>query len=74
MIESKIKPTLDGDQLILHWQEKNGPPVTPPLRKGFGSRMLERGLPHELGGTVNLDYRPAGIDCSIEIPLGSHVG
>lgn len=74
LIESKIKPTPDGDQLILHWQEKDGPPVTPPLRKGFGSRMLERGLPHELGGKVNLDYRLAGIDCSIEIPLGSRVG
>ncbi len=37
-----------GDRLILHWQEKDGPSVTPPTRKGFGTRVIERGLPHEL--------------------------
>jgi PAS domain S-box-containing protein len=51
-----IEPTPEGDHLILCWQEKDGPPVTLPTRKGFGSRVLERGLPHELGGSVQLDY------------------
>ena len=47
----------EGNRLILRWQEKDGPPVTPPSRKGFGSRVIERGLAHELEGTVHLDYR-----------------
>jgi two-component sensor histidine kinase len=56
-----IEPRPEGDRLILCWQEKDGPPVTPPTRKGFGSRVIERGLPHELQGTVTLDYRGDGM-------------
>lgn len=63
-----IEPTSEGDRLILHWQEKNGPAVTPPAQKGFGSRVIERGLPHELGGEVRLDYRTQGLECTINIP------
>ena len=58
----------DGRWLSLHWREKDGPIVTPPTRKGFGSRVIEQGLAHELGGTVELDYRPGGIVCTIDIP------
>jgi PAS domain S-box-containing protein len=64
-----IEPVPEGDRLILHWQEKDGPPVTPPTRKGFGSRVIERGLPHELGGEVSLDYRANGLVCTINIPV-----
>ena len=63
-----IEPRPEGDRLILRWQEKDGPPVTPPTRKGFGSRVIERGLPHELEGTVNLDYQVDGVVCTINIP------
>jgi two-component sensor histidine kinase len=51
-----IVPTPEGDRLILHWQEKGGPSVTPPSRKGFGSQVIERGLGHELHGSAHLDY------------------
>jgi PAS domain S-box-containing protein len=68
MIAWTIEPTPQGDRLILQWQEKNGPLVTPPSRRGFGSRVIERGLAHELGGMVNLDYRADGVVCTINIP------
>ena len=58
----------DGRWLSLSWREKDGPPVTPPSRKGFGSRVLERGLAHELDGKVDLDYRPDGVVCTIDMP------
>jgi two-component sensor histidine kinase len=58
-----------GKRLLLSWTEKGGPPVTPPAHKGFGSRVLERGLAHELEGTVHLDYRPDGLVCMMDIPL-----
>jgi PAS domain S-box-containing protein len=58
-----------GERLLLSWTEKGGPPVTPPAHKGFGSRVLERGLAHELEGTVRLDYRPDGLVCTMDIPL-----
>ena len=73
LIEWKLEPAPEGRRLILHWQEKGGPPVTPPSRKGFGSRVIEQGLTHELKGEVHLDYRPAGLLCtmSIAVPLGA---
>ena len=59
----------DGDRwLCLNWTEKDGPPVVPPTRKGFGSRVIEQGLPHELNGKVAIDYAPAGIVCTIFVP------
>jgi PAS domain S-box-containing protein len=60
-----------GKRLLLNWTEKGGPQVTPPAHRGFGSRVLERGLAHELEGAVHLDYRPEGLVCTMEIPLPS---
>lgn len=60
--------TLEGDRLILRWQEKDGPPVSPPSRRGFGSRVIERGLAHELKGFVHLDYRADGVICTMDFP------
>lgn len=58
----------DGRWLYLHWRETGGPPVTMPERKGFGSRLIEQGLAHELGGKMKLDYLPEGIVCTIFVP------
>jgi PAS domain S-box-containing protein len=55
--------------LTLCWQEQDGPPVTPPTRRGFGSRMIERGLAAELGGGVQILFEPAGVVCTVGIPL-----
>ena len=55
--------------LRLCWIEKGGPAVSTPSRKGFGSRLLQRGLAHEFGKVVQ-DYRPEGLVCTIDLPLG----
>ncbi len=60
--------TLDGRFRLL-WRESGGPAVRPPSRTGFGSRMIERGLSSELRGEVRIDYRPAGVVCTIDSPL-----
>ena len=57
-----------GSHLVLKWQETGGPLVKPPSHKGFGSSVIERGLTHELGAEVGLDYRPEGVVCTIDIP------
>jgi PAS domain S-box-containing protein len=69
LIEWTMETTPAGQGLLLHWKEKDGPPVTPPAHKGFGSRVIERGLAHELEGTIHLDYRPDGLVCTMDIPL-----
>jgi two-component sensor histidine kinase len=48
--------------------------VTPPSRRGFGSRLLEQGLPRELGGGVDLRFLPEGLRCAIRLPLSAKVG
>lgn len=55
--------------LSLVWTETGGPATREPTHKGFGSRLIERGLTRELGGTVSLDYQPAGLICSFSVPL-----
>ncbi|HEY8572421.1 sensor histidine kinase [Phenylobacterium sp.] len=58
----------DGE-LELTWREHGGPPVTPPERTGFGSRLLARGLAAELGGQVELRFEPGGVQCFIRARL-----
>jgi PAS domain S-box-containing protein len=69
LISWTIERSPEGNRLTLRWQEKDGPPVTPPSRKGFGSRVIERGLAHELEGTVDLDYRTDGVVCTVNFPV-----
>jgi len=52
-------------RLELEWRETGGPPVTPPLRRGFGSRLIERSLSRELHGEVTLDFEPSGLVCRV---------
>jgi PAS domain S-box-containing protein len=59
----------DLNLLSLQWQEKEGPPVTPPTRKGFGTRLIERSLALELGGEVNIAYEPSGVVCTLATPM-----
>jgi two-component sensor histidine kinase len=58
-----------GRVLELNWREAGGPPVTPPARRGFGSRLLERGLASELNGKVVVEYRPEGLACAMRARL-----
>jgi len=64
-----VKWTLEGDVLRLIWTESDGPPVAPPARRGFGVRLLERGLAAELSGGVELTYDAAGLVCQMALPL-----
>lgn len=53
----------------LRWLEQGGPPAHAPARRGFGSRLIEYGLARDLGGTVDLSFKPAGVECTIEAPI-----
>lgn len=62
--------TTDGERrLHLRWEEAGGPRIEAPRQRGFGSRLLERALSHELGAQVELVFEPAGVRCDIEAPL-----
>jgi PAS domain S-box-containing protein len=60
-----------ADRVQLRWIERDGPVVQPPASSGFGTRLLERGLAHQLRADVKLAYPPAGLVCDIEFPLST---
>jgi len=49
----------------LVWRESGGPPVMPPVRRGFGTRMIERVLAVDFEGKVELVYKPEGLVCTL---------
>ncbi|WP_232627826.1 HWE histidine kinase domain-containing protein [Methylobacterium sp. Leaf118] len=55
--------------LRMRWEEFDGPPVEKPARIGFGTRMIERVLSAELGGSAAIEYRPRGLVFTVEAPL-----
>ncbi|MDI6623537.1 MAG: HWE histidine kinase domain-containing protein [Brevundimonas sp.] len=61
-------------RLELVWREIGGPPVAPPDRKGFGSRLIERNVRHDLAGEVELDYAGDGFTATFSIPLDKEQG
>lgn len=50
------------------WQETGGPPVTQPLRKGFGAMVIERFIAVTFGGHVESLFLPEGFCWTLEIP------
>lgn len=68
-----LRWTLDdaptGPRFCLLWKELGGPPVSAPAPRGFGSRVIERSITKDLGGAVQIDYDPAGLQCRAEFSL-----
>lgn len=73
-IEWSIEARPQGDVFLFSWTEHDGPPVTPPERTGFGTRMIERVLAAELSGKVDLRFPPAGLVCTVECAVSSILG
>ena len=57
----------DGD-LVITWREKDGPPVRPPSRKGFGSTIIDRSVPYDLGGEAEIAFPVTGVVATFRIP------
>jgi light-regulated signal transduction histidine kinase (bacteriophytochrome) len=57
----------EGD-LLIDWQERGGPPVKPPTRKGFGSTIIDRSIPYDLGGEAGIEYLSDGVRAAFRIP------
>jgi PAS domain S-box-containing protein len=61
--------TSEVPRLFLRWEERGGPEVVPPSRRGFGSRLIERSLAQDLGGEVKIVFAPTGVVCTVDAPL-----
>jgi len=59
----------DDGAFMLTWREIGGPSAPVSDRKGFGSRLILRVLPMELGGTTRIDYGVAGFVFTLDTTL-----
>jgi PAS domain S-box-containing protein len=57
-----------GNRLFVRWVETGGPAVTPPLRKGFGTRVMTR-ICEQLNGELKFDWCADGLICDIVIDI-----
>jgi two-component sensor histidine kinase len=55
--------------LVLVWRENDGPPVSAPKARSFGSRLIESALPQQLGGSGKLDFSASGVTFTLTLPL-----
>ncbi|MCP1169225.1 sensor histidine kinase, partial [Limimaricola sp. ASW11-118] len=55
-------------RLSLHWRERGGPPVVPPTRRGFGTKMIGMVLKAELGGEIDFEFAPEGFCFEMVFP------
>jgi two-component sensor histidine kinase len=56
-------------RLRVEWVESGGPVVTEPLRKGYGSQLIDFTVSHNLSGSVEQNYAPGGLEVELEFPL-----
>ncbi|ARM89630.1 PAS/GAF/phytochrome domain-containing protein [Rhizobium sp. CIAT894] len=64
----------DEGNLSIGWREKNGPPVVEPTRQGFGSTIIRRSIPYDLGGKAEVRYVRDGLEADFNIPARYVVG
>ncbi|HJQ58240.1 MAG TPA: sensor histidine kinase, partial [Vineibacter sp.] len=55
--------------LTFDWVESGGPPVTPPKRQGFGSRLLDFVLPGQIQAKADIDWHTEGVRLHCLVPL-----
>ena len=66
-----IAGTESEPKLWLQWCEHGGPAVTPPQRKGFGTRLISGAIGRFLKAEVMLDYTPGGVTWMLIAPMSA---
>jgi PAS domain S-box-containing protein len=62
---------LDGDVFVMTWSECNGPPVSPPEQRGFGSTVVISMVKQTIDGEAELDYVPSGVVWKLICPAAN---
>jgi two-component system, chemotaxis family, CheB/CheR fusion protein len=58
---------LPGSRLTFCWKESGGPPVSPPRRQGFGTRVMQRMICGQCNGEIDFNWREEGVVCQITV-------
>jgi PAS domain S-box-containing protein len=59
------------DTFTMSWAEREGPPVSAPKRRGFGTIVIEAMTERSVDGAVDLDYAPSGVTWRLTCPAAS---
>jgi PAS domain S-box-containing protein len=60
---------IQGDVLVLAWEETDGPMVHKPKSRGFGTRSVIASIESQLGGKALFDWRAEGLICRLLVPF-----
>ena len=66
-----LRPDEADTDLELIWQEHDGPPVSPPEKKGFGHFVIERMAIQSLNAKVKIDFLPEGLSWVLTVPVAN---
>ena len=60
-----------GRRVLIEWREGGVPMAgdAPPRRKGYGTELIERALPYQLGAETRLEFGADGVRCAIVVPV-----
>jgi two-component sensor histidine kinase len=57
----------------LKWIEANGPRVTPPIRRGFGSKLLQEILAQDPEWSVEVLFEPPGVTARVTLNISAAI-
>lgn len=58
----------EAASICVEWQEHGGPAVDKPGAQGFGSKLIDINVRHELGGSIESEFRQSGFTCRMVLP------
>jgi two-component sensor histidine kinase len=67
----EIRWETDGETFTMGWTEHEGPPVSAPQRRGFGTIVIEAMAERSVSGKVDLDYAPSGLTWRLTCPMAN---
>jgi PAS domain S-box-containing protein len=59
---------IPSEPVLLRWEELNGPPISPPEKRGLGMVLVHRTVRHQLDGRISMQWRETGLFCEIALP------
>jgi PAS domain S-box-containing protein len=66
-----IRWETDGNNLTMSWTERDGPSVSAPKRRGFGTMVMGAMAERSVDGRVDLDYAPSGLTWRLTCPAAN---
>ncbi len=64
-----IEISLRDDSVVMRWRESGGPPPKEDRGDGFGSRLVERSVGSQLGGTLTREFETQGLSAILTVPV-----